>query len=161
MGKLKLNGNYLIMLWAGAVVVAFLWRSTPWTAVVLMTLTGVVGIAVVRARHHRLAQGYWVEYISPARLRADEHEFAIVYHEDKESIFFEGREQARPEQDHLSIPSAAAWDSRTPLWAQGRREIITQRLLADKIVQRCKIVEGDKGNAPGTMARKIGDGSDF
>jgi len=141
MGKRRFDWNYVLVLWAAMVVLAFLWRHAPWIAALLMVLAIGAGIASMRERHRRRMQGFWIEYVSPNVLRADEHDFAIVYHEGEESLFFYGKERSRPERDRLLIPSAAAWDAVVPQWARGRRELITQRLVADRIVQRCDIIE--------------------
>jgi hypothetical protein len=128
-------------LWLTAIVAVPLWRYAPWAVVVLIILAALGGIAVMRERHRRRVQGYWVEYLSPNTLRANEHEFAVAYHEGNECIYFQGRQQPRPERDRLCIPSAAAWDGAVPLWAKGRREVIQERLLANWLVKRCEVVE--------------------
>lgn len=85
MGKCRVNGNHLFPLWAAAIVVVPLWRHAPWVVVGLAMLAVGVGIALMRERHRRRVRGFWVEYLSPNMLRAGDQEFAIVYHEGKES----------------------------------------------------------------------------
>lgn len=141
MEKRRFDWNYILVLWAAAVILVPLWRYAPWAIAILAALAGGVGIALMRERHRRHVQGFWVEYVSPNMLRANEGDFAVAYHEGEESLYFYGSEQPRPERDRLVIPSVAAWDTAVPSWARGRRALITQRLLADRIVQRCSIVE--------------------
>ena len=141
MGKRRFDWNYVFVLWAATGILALLWRHAPWIVVLLMALAIGAGIASMRDRHRRRVQGFWIEYVSPNVLRTDERDFAIVYHEGEGSLFFYGKERPRPERDRLLTPSAAAWDAAAPQWARGRRELIMQRLVADRIVQHCDIIE--------------------
>jgi len=108
--------------------------------VFVLALAVAIGILVkvLLNRRERRLRGYWVEYVSPAVVRAGEHEFAIVYHEGSEKLFLYGVERPQPERNLLYIPGDD-WDGTVEPWARGRRDLIVDRLKADPIAGRCEL----------------------
>jgi hypothetical protein len=116
-----------------------LWQWSRWAfAGVLAVGLGLV-VAVFLARRRQRRRGFWVEYISPAVLRAAEGKLSIVYHEGMEKLVFYGEERPAPACHLLFVPHD--WDGTVEPWARGRREVILERLRAHRIAGRCEIVE--------------------
>lgn len=87
---------------------------------------------------HRL-RGYWIEYVPPGLLQAEEGDFGVVYHEGSRELMFLGVQRSQPDVDVLFIPPETSWASRVEPWAQSRRAQILDRLLRDPRVRRCEI----------------------
>jgi len=99
--------------------------------IISLTLVGigaVVWVLIKRDERKHVRQGYWVEYVSPGRLRADEDDFAVVYHELERWQFFCGKTNGQGKSDQLSFPDDAAWQEQSPGWLSGKREIVLERV---------------------------------
>jgi len=118
-----------------------------WIVVLVVVPLGLY-LAISSARDKRLreARGYWVEYLSPGRLRAGQDDIAVVYHEPDLAVYFSGRQRPRPARTLLEIPSPSAWSSKVPEGRRERRDVILARVLADGLVKRCEVVESDSAS---------------
>jgi hypothetical protein len=138
-----LKRETLLIAWAATILGVAVWT---WSRVLFGSLAAlaIVGIAIFAwERRRRSAREYWVEYLSPAMVRAGENDFAVVYHEREAYLFFEG--VTEPGGRRLTVPSASAWSDRVPAWARDRRETILERVLGDKVVRAQGIVARDEG----------------
>ncbi len=135
-------GNGLLIAWSLGVVTYGLWQ---WSRVVSALFIGaviVIATSILLNRRRRQLRDYGVEYVSSGLLRAREDEFAIIYHEGTEKLYFYGVERPKSARNLLFIPSGDRWDDTVAAWARGRRDLIVERLQADPIVKRCEIAEG-------------------
>ena len=101
---------------------------------ILVTLIGLVAgvwVLIKREEQRHVRQGYWVEYLSPGRVRDDKETFAVVYHEAERWQFFYGKTARRGELDRLLFPDEAAWQSRSPNWLNGKRVLVLSRIQKD------------------------------
>lgn len=143
MSAWPLKRETLLIAWAATILGVAVWT---WSRVLFGSLAAlaVAGIAIFAwSRHRQSARAYWVEYVSPAMLRAGENDFAVVYHEREAYLFFEG--VTEPGGRRLTLPSASAWSDSVPAWARDRREAIVERVLGDKAVRGQRIVARDDG----------------
>jgi hypothetical protein len=138
--------NVLIMLWAGAAILVSLWIYAPWAVALVGVALAGIAAGVILGRRRRARRGWWIEHVSLAP--SGDSEFWIVYHEGEKHVSFPGTYKPRAKRDYLYIPSHDAWDRRMPVWARGRREIIVQRLLTDRVVRRCQSSKMDPHNPP-------------
>jgi hypothetical protein len=95
-------------------------------------------------RWHERAQQrgeYWLEHLSPGQLRGEPDEWAIVYHEGENALWLLGQRTRRGEKDRLFVPSGWSWDAQVPPWAQGRREVILDRVRRFRLAARCELIE--------------------
>lgn len=118
-----------------AIVKMFLWfqavAATIWLLLffgkqplLLCLVSGVaviIALAILAKEAERKKNGYWVEYISPGVLRADEDEFALVYHDKAGDMCFTGTEK-------INFPSPKEWERKAPIWAKGQRQLIIDRV---------------------------------
>lgn len=68
-----------------------------------------------------------VQWISPGIVRCEQGEFAVLYKEGEQGIYFDGREGTRDFLGYLLLPSEKDW----PLtgWLAGRRDVIVTRIV--------------------------------
>lgn len=116
-----------------------LWQWSRWAVAGVLAVALGLALAALLTRRRQRLRGYWVEYVSPNVLRAGEGEFAVVYHEGMEKLVFYGHERPAPEPNLLFVP--ADWDGAVEPWAQGRRDLVLERLRADRIAGRCELAE--------------------
>ena len=133
-------GTWLLLAWGAGVLGYGLWQWSHLAFALALAVAIGIFVKVLLNRRQRRLRGYWVEYVSPAVVRAGEHEFAIVYHEGPEKLYFYGLERPQLEQNLLYVPGDE-WDEAVEPWARGRRELIVDRLKADPIVKHCALVE--------------------
>lgn len=79
-----------------------------------------------RKNRELLRQGFHVEWVSPGVVRAGPDDIAIVYHDPRGEISFEGKEVGRNAVVH--IPASSAWKLKVPDWAKDQRHIIIERI---------------------------------
>ena len=136
-----MKGNWLLIGWDMGVVAYGLWQWSPVASALFLGAVIVIATRVLLDRRRRRLRGYWVEYVSPGLLRAREDEFAIIYHEGLEKLFFYGVYRPKPARNLLFIPTGDRWDDTVAAWARGRRDVIVERLQTDSIVKRCELAE--------------------
>lgn len=131
--------TWIAVAWGAGALGYGLWQWSRWAFTGVLAAVLGLALAVLLAKRRQRLQGYWVEYISPAVLRATEGKLAIVYHEGMEKLVFYGEERPAPARDLLFVPRD--WDGTVEPWARGRRETILERLRAHRLAGRCEIVE--------------------
>ncbi len=99
--------------------------------VVIILAWFAVWVMIKQDERRRARQGYWVEYLSPGQLRADEDGFAVVYHEADRWHFFYGKVGSPQNLNRLLVPDAAQWQAQLPDWLHGRREVVLERIGRD------------------------------
>lgn len=95
-------------------------------------------IMMKQEERRRALRGYWVENISPGVLRADDGDFAVVYHEAGRCQFFYGKIGDRQNPDRLFVPGETRWQTQMPNWLHGRRETVLERI--EQEARRVQIV---------------------
>jgi hypothetical protein len=137
--KKPLNlGEALLLLWLAGLVANGLARISIWLVWPWFLGVGALLVLAWLDRRARSTRGYWIEHLSPAVLRAGANDFAVVYHEGAEQMFFYGH--ALPDGERLCVPAEEAWTDCAPAFARERRAEIVKRLLADAAVKRATIV---------------------
>jgi hypothetical protein len=136
--RLSFSG-LLLLLWSLAAVVHGLGRDARWLFIALALITAGVATAGLAVFVSRKIRGYWVEYVAPGRLREDDADFAVVYHEGSRELMLLGRKRPKPEADVLFVPPEGSWSSRVEPWALGRRAQILDRLRHHPVAGSCEI----------------------
>ncbi len=95
---------------------------------ILAVLAAIIWVLIKRDEQKHIRQGNWVEYVSPGRLRGNEDDFAVVYHELERWQFFYGKTTGHGKPDQLSFPDDAAWQEQSPDWLNGKRELVLERI---------------------------------
>ena len=98
---------------------------------ILICAIGILCVFVKMEERKHIREEYWVEYLSPGRLRGDEDTFAVVYHEGEQQQFFNGKIGNRSRLDQLVFPDEESWLKGAPEWLQGKRQIVLKRILAN------------------------------
>jgi hypothetical protein len=117
-----------------------LWQWSRWAFAGVLAVVLGLALAVLLAKRRQRLRGYWVEYVSPNVLRAREGELAVVYHEGTEKLVLYGLERPAPARPLLLVPRD--WDGTVEPWARGRREVILERLRADRVAGQYEMAEG-------------------
>lgn len=123
--------KWYLRLWLASMAVEaalWLWQNFRLGLVLLAIIVLLIFRAVVGERQRRKRQGYWVEYFSPGVLKADEDDFAVVYHAGEKSHWFSGKTSRSPAPDILSVPNQSAWQGQVPEWMSEKRGIILERI---------------------------------
>jgi hypothetical protein len=108
-------------------LVFWLWAWHPLALVVIVFCFLIAALPWRQEQRRRRRVDYWVEELSPGSLRAEPDDWAVVYHEGPNALWFRGK--IRPYGPNvLWIPSARRWQERMPEWALGRREEIRLRV---------------------------------
>ncbi len=134
----------------GAVAVALLGRWLfalhPAVGAAFLALIAAGVALALHQSYLRRRRGYWIEVLSPNRLRGEPDVFGVVYREGEREIWFMGRELSARCKWPLEIPSAAAWEASIGDWATGRRTEILRRVQEHSFVaRRCEMVEASAG----------------
>ncbi|MBM3977319.1 MAG: hypothetical protein FJ299_10055 [Planctomycetes bacterium] len=124
-----------------AFVTKALWQWSAWAAGAFAVVCAAGALSVYAAQRRARRRGYWIEYLSPNQVRGGSEQFAIVYHEGEQEIWFNGLVRSPRERDLLHFPGAEAWTAAVDAWARERRSEILERLREDAIVRRCDLVE--------------------
>ena len=85
-------------------------------------------VMIKHQERKRVEQGFWVEYISPGRLRAGENDFAVVYHEGNVSHFFYGSIDRSSRLEKLNVPDEVRWQEQVPDWLLGKRAVVLEHI---------------------------------
>jgi hypothetical protein len=133
--------NWALLASLCAFVASALWWWSTWAAGAFAAVCVATACCVYSVQRRTIKSEFWVEYLSPARLRGGSKQFAIVYHEGVREIAFNGLVRCPPERDLLYFPPAEAWPAAVEAWARERRSEILERLREDAIVRRCDMVE--------------------
>lgn len=119
--------NWFFIIYGLLLVLWWLWNLHPLLACVVVCLAFLAALARYRDERRKQAAGFWVEILSPNQLRADTDGWAVVYHEEAQTIFFYGKLMPQG-KNILKVPSALRWEQTAPAWAREKRALILQRV---------------------------------
>ena len=109
-----------------------LWKHAPYVLVTIIVVALAIWWSIHQDNQRQIRRGYWVEYLSPGRLRDGNDDCALIYHEGNNSVTFYGKERNRGRDSIIFVPSSSAWPTEVSEWAKDHREIFLTRIQQEK-----------------------------
>lgn len=124
--------RWFLRVWLTFLTLALLWWLVrhPLALAVIVALAAWGGVSWKREQQRRMREGYWIEWLTPGRVRDGPDDAALVYHEGEREYGLPAKERIDGDGAKLYVPSPARWNEAAPEWARDRRDEIIGRVEA-------------------------------